>query len=320
MPNVILADRSDLFRRSMTAVLKREGYQVASVENGSKLLSFMETAALSVIVLDTDLEDPTGMEVLAGLKANPDFARVPVIVVSQDASPLVVRKAFQKGAAAFLLKPIDISALLKTLDSLCVPAPSPNTPVRVTREDREVAARVRFVDQYGQLYLKKEWTESLGPLGAMCTLVFSTARETYYQRALLAEENETGIALFPAGSPVPMGDEPALYRFPVTLKARYLLPGQFVRLANVAELSGQGLQLQGINAEIKPNSPVQLTLYPRARETELFGIQLHGTVTSFQPSGTGLFDAEVVLSEPGGLPFVNLLAELTSGRPAGSAS
>jgi signal transduction histidine kinase/ActR/RegA family two-component response regulator len=70
-----------------------------------------------IILLDLNLPDLNGEEVLNELKADPATAAIPVMVLSADASRGVIRRLLAVGAFAYLTKPIELAELAELLDS-----------------------------------------------------------------------------------------------------------------------------------------------------------------------------------------------------------
>jgi len=329
MPQLILADKSDLFRRSISAVLQNDGYEVVPADTGQKVLQIMHSLKPAAIILDTETPDPSGLETLLLLKRNPQFRRVPVILVARDTTPPQLLNTIKAVADAIMFKPLDLNALLKNLARLIVPVPAVNQPVEVTFGTTRLVARVRFVDQYGTLYLDKEAQRlanggigravGIAPLGSMGTLTFEGENgQRVFQRILLDEENETALAVYPAGDPGSL-DPPEVLRLPVNYRGRYLVPGSVVKAAVVSQLHGQGAVLAGLDEEPRFNSPIQMTVLTSTIGAEV-GVTVNGKVTSTRTGVTGLFEAEVVLTEPPGAAYVNLLAEAASGRPVRQVS
>ena len=58
------------------------------------------------------------LQLLHLLKANPDTAGIPVIMISADAMPEQIDAALSAGAACYLTKPVQIAALLVQVDEL----------------------------------------------------------------------------------------------------------------------------------------------------------------------------------------------------------
>lgn len=334
MPQLILADKSDLFRRSISSVLQREGYEVMMAETGQRVLSLVQQLKPTAIILDTETPDPSGLETLLLLKRDPALRRLPVILVSRDSAPTAVSNAFKVGAEGFMLKPIDVNQLLKTLSSLQVPLPQLNEPVQITFGAAKLTGKLRFIDQFGTIYLDKELSEieqeakkvwdpnageggpaGVAPPGSIGTIAFETEKgPTVYQRVLLAEENDQGIAVYPAGDPAP-ADPPSILRVPVNYKGRYLIPGSFMKLTEVVQVHGEGVVIAGLAEEPRYNSPIQMTVYPPSGGQD-GGITLHGKITSTRTgAASGQYEADVALTEAPGAGFVSLLAEAITGKP-----
>jgi signal transduction histidine kinase/DNA-binding NarL/FixJ family response regulator len=70
-----------------------------------------------LVLLDLHLPDMPGEEVLRRLRANPNTADVPVVVLSADARPSHIEHLLDQGARAFLTKPLDVKELLTLLDT-----------------------------------------------------------------------------------------------------------------------------------------------------------------------------------------------------------
>lgn len=72
-----------VLRQSVAMMLKLAGYRVDSFEDGVDLmLKLKDDAACDVVVTDNDMPVMMGMEVLRGIKSNPAWQHMPVIVFS----------------------------------------------------------------------------------------------------------------------------------------------------------------------------------------------------------------------------------------------
>ncbi len=69
-----------------------------------------------LILLDLNLPDIHGSEVVQVLKADPETKNVPVVVVSADAMEKQIKRLMQEGVQGYLTKPIDINQLLEIVD------------------------------------------------------------------------------------------------------------------------------------------------------------------------------------------------------------
>jgi CheY-like chemotaxis protein len=71
-----------------------------------------------LILLDLHLPDMPGQEVFRRLQAEPRTAQVPVVVLSADARPTLIKELLAQGVRAFLTKPLDVKELLELLNTV----------------------------------------------------------------------------------------------------------------------------------------------------------------------------------------------------------
>ncbi len=81
-----------------------------------------------LILLDLHLKDLHGEQVLKELRAEPVTAAIPVVVLSADATPGVVRRLLAGGALAYLTKPLDLTEFGELLGSFPTPAHDHQSP------------------------------------------------------------------------------------------------------------------------------------------------------------------------------------------------
>lgn len=97
---------------------KRSGITLLAAIQGRVGLDLARQHEPDLILLDLNLPDVHGSEVLARLQQSPTTRDIPVIVISADATPPQIEKLLDAGAKAFLTKPLDIGQFLHTLDEL----------------------------------------------------------------------------------------------------------------------------------------------------------------------------------------------------------
>ena len=71
-----------------------------------------------LILLDMNLPDVDGLELLRELQRDPDCASIPVVVVSADATPARIEDALAAGARRYMTKPLNLGSFLGMLDDL----------------------------------------------------------------------------------------------------------------------------------------------------------------------------------------------------------
>lgn len=75
----------------------------------------------ALVLLDLDLPDGSGLDLLRELRARPETAGTPVIVVTADATEVTRRRVLEEGADDLLTKPLDLQRLLRVIKSALVP-------------------------------------------------------------------------------------------------------------------------------------------------------------------------------------------------------
>ena len=90
--------------------LTRAGYDVVSAETGYEALEIVREAAIDLALLDFNLPDTTGAELLQQIKQFQPS--VPAIIMSANTSQGVKFDVFEAGAYTFISKPIDLPQLL----------------------------------------------------------------------------------------------------------------------------------------------------------------------------------------------------------------
>ncbi len=101
---VLVIDDDSMVRELMERFLRKEGFEVVLASNGLEGLALAKSHHPCLITLDVMMPDSDGWAVLGDLKANPDTADIPVVMLTivDDRG-----RGFALGAADYLTKPID---------------------------------------------------------------------------------------------------------------------------------------------------------------------------------------------------------------------
>jgi len=117
MPRVALVvDDSMLMRYTVCRFLEERGYTVESATNGAEALELLTRRQPDLIVTDIQMPKMSGSELISAVKANPETAAVPVIIVAARSSGF---NESEKRASFTIYKDIDIEEqLTKALAAL----------------------------------------------------------------------------------------------------------------------------------------------------------------------------------------------------------
>jgi CheY-like chemotaxis protein len=115
---ILIVEDHALSRELATAILETEGYTVLSAEDGVGLLERVATERPDLILMDLQLPRIDGVTLIRDLRAHDATRSIPIIVTTAYANPELYAKALQAGCAAYLTKPLDSRALLRTVADL----------------------------------------------------------------------------------------------------------------------------------------------------------------------------------------------------------
>jgi CheY-like chemotaxis protein len=114
----VIEDDPDI-RDMITQILELEGYAVRSATDGSDALMQIRQGDgyPALILLDLMMPVMNGWEFRNAQLQDPGLAEIPVVVLSGDGT--VAAKAGTMHANGFLKKPVDLNALLQTVERFC---------------------------------------------------------------------------------------------------------------------------------------------------------------------------------------------------------
>lgn len=107
--NIVLME--EVFRRL-------PGWTLDCVEDGAEALQALQEIRPDLLLIDMNLPDMNGLELLARLRGDVRLAALPCIALSADALPEQIEAAQAAGFTAYWLKPVDVPRLVEALQGL----------------------------------------------------------------------------------------------------------------------------------------------------------------------------------------------------------
>jgi two-component system chemotaxis response regulator CheY len=114
---VMIVDDSLFMRKIMSGILTEKGYTVTGeAASGIEAMRNLHSSHPDIILLDIILPDSNGLDLLASIISScPDSQ---VVVCSSIGQQLVIQKALDLGAKAFIQKPFTPEKVSEVLESL----------------------------------------------------------------------------------------------------------------------------------------------------------------------------------------------------------
>lgn len=118
---VLIVEDEPSTARLLSFMLAKQGYEVRTASDGRQALTQIEETLPDAVLLDLQIPEVSGLEVLRQLRGDVRFTGLVVIVLTassfEEASPSIM----QAGASAHCTKPIAPSTLVRRLRELGVP-------------------------------------------------------------------------------------------------------------------------------------------------------------------------------------------------------
>lgn len=116
-PNVLIVDDSAMVRRQVCAALQANGYGTLEAGNGIEALERLkQDPSTCLIVCDVNMPGMNGIELLEQLSSLK--SRVPVVMLTTEGEPELIRRATALGAKGWLMKPFKPEFLISTIKKL----------------------------------------------------------------------------------------------------------------------------------------------------------------------------------------------------------
>lgn len=103
---VLVVDDSSTMRRILRMTLTRCGYEdVEEAADGKEALALCEASQFHCILTDWNMPNMDGMQLIIKLRAMPQYASVPIVMVTTEGAKDDVIEALTRGANSYIVKP-----------------------------------------------------------------------------------------------------------------------------------------------------------------------------------------------------------------------
>lgn len=118
--NILVSEDNKVNQQILQGVLQHAGHKTLLAETGEQALDLLTKHAdtIDLVILDMNMPERSGLEVLQAFRYIDTSASIPVIMLTADATPEARQNCEQAGADAFLTKPLNSRALLEKISQL----------------------------------------------------------------------------------------------------------------------------------------------------------------------------------------------------------
>lgn len=116
MAKTILAvDDSASIRQMVSFTLKSAGYEVVEAVDGMDGLEKAKTKSVNLILTDQNMPRMDGLSLIKSLRAMPQYAAVPILMLTTESSDAMKTQGRAAGATGWLVKPFDPQKLIEVV-------------------------------------------------------------------------------------------------------------------------------------------------------------------------------------------------------------
>jgi len=116
--HVLLIEDEPHIAEAIRFILSRDGWQVSTHETGQDAVAQVHATRPDVLILDVMLPGASGFEVLSQLRAMPETASLPVLMLTAKGQGRDREAAERAGADMFITKPFSNAEILASVRSL----------------------------------------------------------------------------------------------------------------------------------------------------------------------------------------------------------
>ena len=118
MKQILIADDKATSRELLRTVLEKQGYAIIEASNGEEALEKTRSDAPDLILLDLQMPVRNGYEVLAELRKDPVYAKLPIIALTASAMQGDRERALAAGFTGYLAKSVTLAAIRSEIQRL----------------------------------------------------------------------------------------------------------------------------------------------------------------------------------------------------------
>jgi two-component system, OmpR family, response regulator len=116
---VLIVEDEPLVAKYLKALIEMEGLVPRLASNRAEIIAELRKSPLpDLVILDVNLPDTNGFEVLQRMKSHPLLVDVPVMMVTTQATRESVMKGLALGADGYITKPFEVDILLRGIRAM----------------------------------------------------------------------------------------------------------------------------------------------------------------------------------------------------------
>jgi CheY-like chemotaxis protein len=152
MSNIVAVEDDAGTRMLIAALLKRDGHTVFEAADGQAALALISEKRPDLVVSDVEMPLMTGLELVGNMRADPDLAEIPVILLTSLDGRSAMRAGMVGGADDYLTKPFRPTELRDAVLAQLQRVATRQTLQYMATEQALNEQRLKLDEMYSQQY------------------------------------------------------------------------------------------------------------------------------------------------------------------------
>jgi CheY-like chemotaxis protein len=110
---ILVVDDEPALCELIEAVLLGAGMEVRAFTSSAEVPALLAREKFDAVFLDVHMPAPSGVELARTMRASGFNMKTPIVMITGDADPAILKKGFESGANFFLFKPVDRRGILR---------------------------------------------------------------------------------------------------------------------------------------------------------------------------------------------------------------
>mgnify|MGYP001292024582 CR=1 FL=1 len=112
---ILAVDDSASIRQMVSFTLKSAGYEVTEASDGAEGLEKAKGKRFQLVLTDQNMPRMDGLTLVKSLRALPQYAAVPILILTTESSDAMKTQGREAGATGWLVKPFDPQKLIEVV-------------------------------------------------------------------------------------------------------------------------------------------------------------------------------------------------------------
>jgi len=111
---ILVVDDSSTVRQQVSLALKQAGFATLEAADGGEAINTLNANRnIDMVVCDVNMPNVNGLEMVERVKAKPEFGKLPILMLTTEGQPSLIKRAREAGAVGWIVKPFDANQLVQ---------------------------------------------------------------------------------------------------------------------------------------------------------------------------------------------------------------